>query len=116
MNIYDTTNKLAQEIRESSEYKNYKELKSKIDLNSEKKQKLDEFAKLRYEIQLDAMKNGDVGEENSERNDKLVELQNKYIELLNDEEFKNYFDAEVKFNVMITDVNKIIAEAVKDVL
>ena len=96
MNVYDTANKLAQEIRESSEYKNYKELKNKIDLNSEKKQKLDEFGKLRYEIQLDAMKNGDVGEENLERNQKLVELQNKYIELLNDEEFKNYFDAEVK--------------------
>ena len=33
-----------------------------------------------------------------------------------DEEIKKYFDAEIQFNVMIADVNKIIAEAVKDVL
>ena len=29
---------------------------------------------------------------------------------------KEYFDLEVKFNVMVADVNKIIAEAIKEVL
>ena len=29
---------------------------------------------------------------------------------------KEYFDAEVKFNVLLADVNKIIGDAVKDVL
>ena len=29
---------------------------------------------------------------------------------------KSYFERELKFNVLITDVNKIIAESVKDVL
>lgn len=117
MNVYDTANRLAQEIKESSEYKNFKELKDRIDSNTEKKQKLEEFGKLRYEIQLDAMKNVNNGNESSSQdNQKMIELQNKYMELLEDEEFKNYFDAEVKFNVMVTDINKIIAEAVKDVL
>ena len=32
------------------------------------------------------------------------------------EEIRKYFDAEIQFNVMIADVNKIIAEAIKDVL
>ncbi len=39
-----------------------------------------------------------------------------YQILVEDKEIKEYFDLEVKFNVMIADVNKIIAEAVKDVL
>ena len=43
-------------------------------------------------------------------------LQEKYAELLKDVEIKKYFDAEMQFNVMIADINKIIAEAVKDVL
>ena len=34
---------------------------------------------------------------------------------LTDENY-NYFDLEVKFNVMVADVNKIIAEAIKEVL
>ncbi len=115
MNVYDTANRLAQELRESNEYKEFKDLKSKIDNNPEKKAKLEEFGKLRYEIQLETMKNSN-GDNNSQNNEQLMSLQNKYIELLQDEEFKKYFDAEMKFNVMVTDVNKIIAESIKDVL
>ena len=43
-------------------------------------------------------------------------LQEMYAKLIEDEQIKKYFDAEMKFNVMIADVNKIIAEAIKDVL
>ena len=39
-----------------------------------------------------------------------------YTILVQDKEIKEYFDLEVKFNVMIADVNKIIAEAIKNVL
>ena len=39
-----------------------------------------------------------------------------YTILVQDKQIKEYFDSEVKFNVMIADVNKIIAEAIKDVL
>ena len=30
--------------------------------------------------------------------------------------FKKFFDTEVRFNVMLADINKIIGDAVKDVL
>ena len=39
-----------------------------------------------------------------------------YTILIGHNEIKEYFDLEVKFNVMLADVNKIIAESVKDVL
>ena len=68
---------------------------------------------MRYEIQLGTIKGTENEEENKE---KLKQLQEKYIQLLQDEEMKQYFDYEIKFNVMVTDVNKIIAEAIKDVL
>ena len=48
-----------------------------------------------------------------EKNKKLQEM---YAILIQNKEIKEYFDLEVKFNVMIADVNKIIAEAIKDVL
>lgn len=113
MNVYDTANKLAYEIRESEEYKNYKKLKTDIESNPEKKSKLEDFEKTRYEIQLGTMQGNGNEEENKQ---KLKELQEKYVQLLQDEEMKQYFDYEIKFNVMVTDVNKIIAEAIKDVL
>ena len=43
-------------------------------------------------------------------------LEDMYKILIEDEQIKKYFDLEVKFNVMIVDVNKIIAEAIKGVL
>ena len=52
MNVYDTANRLAQEIRSSSEYVEYKKLKDSLMSNSETKKKIEDFEKLRYEVQL----------------------------------------------------------------
>lgn len=110
MNVYDTANKLAAEIKNSDEYKNYKELKEALLSNSESKSKIEEFEKLRYEMQIMSYS----GEPNKE--EKIKELESMYSKLIEDEQIKKYFDYEIKFNVMIVDVNKIIAEAIKGVL
>ena len=110
MNVYDTANKLAGEIRNSEEYLKYKEAKQNIDSNLELKKKVEEFEKLRYDIQVLAMQGKEVEEE---KNKKLQEM---YSILIEQKDIKEYFDLEVKFNVMLADVNKIIAESVKDVL
>lgn len=109
MNVYDTANKLAAEIKDSKEYAEFKRLKNEILSISDKKTKIEDFEQLRYETQLEQMQ-GIASEE------KQNQLQVKYSELIADEEMRKYFDAEMKFNVLIADVNKIIAEAVKDVL
>ena len=110
MNVYDTANRLAGEIRESEEYKGYKKLKDALMSNLDTKNKIEDFEKLRYEIQLMQY----TGEEKDEEKNK--KLQEMYSVLISDNQIKEYFDLEVKFNVMIADVNKIIAEAIKDVL
>ena len=110
MNVYDTANKLASEIRTSEEYTKFKEAKQKLESNNELKTKIDEFEKMRYEVQVLAMQGKEVEEE---KNKKLQEM---YTILIQNKEIKEYFDLEVKFNVMIADVNKIIAESVQDVL
>lgn len=110
MNVYDTANQLAKEIRQSTEFIQYKKIKESIEANIEFKQKIDEFEKLRYDIQVLAMKGEEVAQE---KNQKLQEM---YTILIQNKEIKEYFDLEVKFNVMLADVNKIIAESVQDVL
>ena len=67
MNIYDTANRLAQEMRESEEYKNYKKLKDSIESNPDKKAKLEEFENMRYEMQLGTIKGTENEEENKEK-------------------------------------------------
>lgn len=110
MNVYDVANRLAQEIKQSEEYMNYKMAKQTLNLNSNLKQKIDEFEKARYETQLSAMQTGKQDEE------KYKKMQDLYVELIEIDEAKRYFNAETKFNILVADVNRIIGEAIRDVM
>lgn len=110
MNIYDTANKLAFELKNSEEYKRFKELKEEIKKDELTSKKIQDFERLRYEIQLASLQ----GQE--EENKKAEELQKMYVELIQNDEVREYFEVEMKFNVILTDINKIIGEAVEDVL
>ena len=110
MNVYDTANRLAGEIKESEEYMNYKMARQALALNPDLKKKIGEFEVARYDAQLTQMQ---TGKEDEEKANKMKEL---YAELIQIDDAKKYFDAEMKFNILLTDVNKIIGEAVRDVM
>ncbi|MBP3597383.1 MAG: YlbF family regulator [Clostridia bacterium] len=110
MYVYDKVNELAKAIKESREYLEYKDLKKVISQDLKLKDKVDEFEKIRYEEQLLAVQ----GEKTSA--EKMQKLQELYEILVKEPKVKEYFDAEVRFNLMIADVNKIIGESIKDVL
>ena len=110
MNVYDTANKLAQEIKQSEEYATYKIAKEAINLNIELKNKIDEFEKARYEAQIIALQTGKDDES------KMKHVQELYGELIQSQDASKFFDAEMKFNILIADVNKIIGQVVQDVM
>ena len=110
MNVYDTANILAREIKQSEEYINYKMAKQALSLNSDLKKKIEEFEKQRYEIQLIVMQTGKQDEE------KYKKMQELYMELIELDDAKKYFEAETKFNIVVADINKIIGEAIRDVM
>ncbi len=110
MNVYDTVNRLAKEIKESEEYLEYKKMKEIIKEIPELKQKLDDFEKARYETQISTMK----GEEPTK--EQVENLQKIYLELIQNDKTKKYLDTELKFNTMLSDINKILGEAVQDLI
>mgnify|MGYP002528575472 CR=1 FL=1 len=110
MNVYDTANRLSQEIKTSEEYTNYKMAKEVINLKPELKAQIEEFEKARYETQILAMQTGKNDEE------KLKKVQQLYVELMENPDTKKFLEAETKFNILIADVNKIIGETIKDVM
>ncbi len=110
MNVYDTANRLAQELKQSEEYINYKMAKETLSLKPELKKKIEEFEMARYDAQITAMQTGRSDE------DKTKKMQQLYIELIQNDDAKSFFEAETKFNIVLADVNKIIGDAVMDVL
>ena len=109
MYVYDEANNLAKAIKESKEYLEYKKAKENLNNNPEMKQKIDEFEKIRYDVQVMSFQ----GEQDEEKNKKLQQM---YQILMQDAKIKEFFDIEVRFNIMLADVNKIISESVKDVI
>lgn len=110
MKVYDEVNNLAQAIKESKEYIEYRDIKKEVFSDLELKNKVEEFEKIRYEEQLLAMQ----GEKQSD--EKMAKLQELYTILVQNDKVKEYFDKEVRFNVMMADVNKTIGEAIKEVI
>lgn len=109
MYVYDQANNLAKSIQESKEYLEYKKAKEELNSNPEMKQKIDEFEKIRYDVQVMSFQ----GEQDEEKQKKLQQM---YQILMQDTKIKEFFDIEVRFNIMLADVNKIISESVKDLL
>ena len=109
MYVYDQANNLAQSIKESKEYLEYKKAKEDLNNNPEMKAKIDEFEKIRYDVQVMSFQ----GEQDEEKQKKLQQM---YQILMQDAKIKEFFDIEVRFNIMLADVNKIISESVKDLL
>jgi cell fate (sporulation/competence/biofilm development) regulator YlbF (YheA/YmcA/DUF963 family) len=110
MNVYDKCQALTAAIKSSREYIEFKDIKEIIQKEPGLKEKVDEFERIRYEEQLLAMQ----GEkQNDEKMQKLGEL---YEILVKEPKVKDYFDKEVRFNLMVADINKMIGEAIKDVL
>jgi len=109
MYVYDEANNLAKAIQESKEYQEYKKVKESLSSNAEMKAKVDEFEKIRYDVQVMSFQ----GKEDPE---KMKKLQEMYNILNTDKNIKEYFDIEVRFNIMLADVNRIISESVKDLI
>ena len=109
MYVYDEANNLAKAIQESKEYKEYEAVKNKLSSDVEMKKKVDDFEKLRYDVQAMAFQ----GKQDEEKTKKLQEM---YTILNENKQIKEYFDIEVRFNIMLADVNRIISESVKDLI
>lgn len=109
MNVYDTANRLAKELKDSPEYIEFKKAKEDVKQKPELKENLEKFESLRYQMQMLSIQ----GTQNEELNQQMEEI---YTKLIQNEETRKYLDLELKFNVLIGDVNKIIAEAVRDIV
>ncbi len=109
-NIYDTVNKLAQELKQSEEYQNYKMAKQTISLNPDLNIKIKEFQKAKYDSQIKMVQT----KQNDEK--EMEHLQKMYEKLIERPEVKAFFEAEAKFNLLMADINKIIGNSIKDVI
>jgi cell fate (sporulation/competence/biofilm development) regulator YlbF (YheA/YmcA/DUF963 family) len=105
MNVYDAAHNLASALRESEEYKKFKQLDEEVRKNEDLKNMIDDFQKRQIELQTMQMMGQDLDEEKLNKAQELFEIINK------DPKAAEYFQAEMRLNQMMGDISKILGDA-----
>ena len=103
--VYDTANKLAQELKMSPEYTEYEKAKELVADNEATRTLIDEYHRLQIQAQA-TLASGRKDDEVMQKLQKLGEL------LQFDAAASNYLMAEFRLNRMMADIYKTLAEAV----
>ena len=108
MSVYDTATKLASEIKNSKEYLDFVDNMKIIKKNKNYENLLSEYKKLQYNLQIATMNNKKLDKKTLK---KMEEIQNK---IRHNDQIYNYILSEEKFNIMMDNINKIIANTIKE--
>ena len=104
MNVYDLAHQLATAIKESEEFKQYDEKKTRVDANPDLKAAINDFMTKQLEFQTDQM----LGKEPNEET--FQQLQQLSAILMQDPLSAEYLQCQMRFSMMMSDVYKIIGE------
>ncbi len=107
MNIYDEAHNLAKLIKASDEYKQYVAVKKEVAAVPELNEMLGDFQQKQFQMQAAQFSGQDVGPE------LLQQVQDLYQIIMKDPMAMKYMQAEMGFTRMISDIYKILEDAVK---
>ena len=102
---YSSTYKLAQDIRDSEEYRRYHELKETVMSDETTAALVREYRKLQMTIQMAAMSGRTAEDEDMQRFSGISTL------LFSKQEVANFLMAEMRLQQMMADIFKIVTEA-----
>lgn len=110
MNPYDKVHELVRAIKESNEVKEYLALKEELYKDEKNKEMIKDFRDKQVEVQSLLMQGKEAEQE------KIEKLQNLYSILASNVKIKEFFDKEISFDVMLSDIYKIIGEGLKEII
>jgi len=102
---YSSTYRLAQDIRDSEEYKTYHELKESVMGEETTAALIREYRRLQMSIQMSAMSGSQAGEEDMQRFSGISTL------LFSKPEVSQFLLSEMRLQQALADIFKIITEA-----
>lgn len=108
MIAYDKAHELAKSLSQSDEYKVFRKAKNNLEQNQENVQMLQDFRRKQLEIQMAHISGEEIDEEYIKQTEKLYEL------LSMNPSINEYLNAEYRLSRMMSDVQKIIGDAVSE--
>lgn len=106
MNVYDEANSLAKALKESNEYKRFKEAEEKLKTDEKHYEMAKDYAKSQMGLQSKQMMGQELSQEEIEAYNNLTTT------VLGIPAIADYFQAQMYFGVIFQDVMDIISKAV----
>lgn len=110
MNFYDKVHELVRDLKTTSEYKRYVELKEKVKSDNELKEKIKVFKEKQMAYQKEYLAGKDMDDAAKQ------EMQQLYSLIIQSPIGAEFFQSEIALDVMLADMQKIIGEGIKDAL
>lgn len=110
MNFYDKVHEMVRAFKDTPEFREYVELKNKLKEEKDAYDRLKDFKERQKNCQMEYID----GKEQSK--EKLDEMQNLYSIVIQNETSRKLLENEMKINVMLADMQKIIGDALKDII
>lgn len=110
MSVYETAQQLAQQIKESEEYRTFMVAKEVVRSDEGQKKIMRDFQIKQFEIQQAQLFQLEIPEE------KQQDLERLYSLLSLNPAAREYLEAEFRVSRMINDVQRIIGDAIVDIL
>ena len=110
MNFYDKVHEMVRAFKDTPEFREYIDLKNKLKEEKDAYDRLKDFKERQKNYQMEYID----GKEQSK--EKLDEMQNLYSIVIQNETSRKLLENEMKINVMLADMQKIIRYALKDII
>ena len=106
-NIHDVAHELARALKDSEQYRHYKEMKDKVSQNEELTAMINDFQEKNMAIQTQQMLEGKLSEEMMEQVQALYQI------VMADPLAAQYIQSEVAFTQIVSDIYGIIGEVIR---
>lgn len=110
MNFYDKVHDMIRCLKDTQEFKEYVKLKETIKENKELSDKIVEFREFQKSEHMKYLK-GETLDESSK-----AKLNQMYTDIVKEELGANFFQAEIRIDVILADMQKIISDGIQDVI
>lgn len=110
MNFYDKVHEMIRTLKETPEYKEYVSAKTDVKNDADLNNKIIEFRKFQKEEQMKYIKGQSLDEDTKKK------LSDMYATIVNTDKGLRYFQSEIKLDVMLADMQKIISDGIQDVV
>lgn len=110
MNFYDKVHELVRSFKQTNEYQEYLKLKAEIKLDEKLNKMVKDFKEKQQELQIKHINGTSMTEEEKQS------MENLYSIVIQNEQARKLFEYEMKLDVMLADMQKIVAEGIKELV